>query len=491
MRAARTSAAIVGQGGDEGLLLGRGADAGHRDRRLGRAAGLDEGVGGLADAAHAGEQDERAVVGVRAPVDLLAAGDDGHLLVALGGQRDAGVGRDRAHRGDAGDDLEADAGLHAGLRLLGAGGVEERVAGHQAHHALLLAVAYDDLGAGRVGQRLAVLTEAAVDDLRAVLALGQAEDGADQGDVLGGLGHDDLGALDQLHGAHRQQTGVTGSTADERHPTRGRPLSGAGLRGLYSRHACCFLTGGAASIRSAAPSSSIELARRVPSCSASVTGPVVLIRTERAPSSDRATARSHSSSPSSPSTTSASAPSGAEQPASRVARTARSAVTAARVAVSSSRAERGDQVGVVGAALDRERALAGCGQHLERVEDLGDLVEAAQAGQSGAGQDDRVDLALADLADPGVDVAADALDLQAEAERLELAHPARGAGAEAAADRQLAQGQAVAGDHDVAGVLAQRHRGERDAVGGRGGQVLERVDGDVDRARRAGRRAAR
>ena len=90
-----------------------------------------------------------------------------------------------------------------------------------------------------MGQGLAVLTEAAVDDLRAVLTLGQAEDGADQGDVLGRLGHDDLGALDQLHGAHRQQTGVARSTADERHPALGRPLVlAAGLRGLYSRHAC-------------------------------------------------------------------------------------------------------------------------------------------------------------------------------------------------------------------------------------------------------------
>ena len=66
--------------------------------------------------------------------------------------------------------------------------------------------------------------------------------------------------------------------------------------------------------------------------------------------------------------------------------------------------------------------------------------------------------------------------------------PARGAGAEAAADRQLAEGEAVAGDEGVARVLAQRDGGQRDAVGGRRRQVLERVDGEVDLA---GSRASR
>ena len=73
-------------------------------------------------------------------------------------------------------------------------------------------------------------------------------------------------------------------------------------------------------------------------------------------------------------------------------------------------------------------------------------------------------------------------ELEPEAERGELADPAGRARAEPAADRQLAEGQAVAGDDDVARVLARRDRGERDAVGGGGRQVLERVDGHVDPA---------
>ena len=223
------------------------------------------------------------------------------------------------------------------------------------------------------------------------------------------------------------------------------------------------------------------MASRAPSPTASSRLPVADMRTDSAPSGDSATARSHSSSPSSPSATSASAPIGAEQPPSRVASTARSASTVARVARVVEGGQRGDEV-VVGAALDRERALAGRGQHLQRVEHLGDLLEPADPGQPGAGEQHRVVLAGADLADPGVDVATDARHVQTEAEGVQLRDPARRAGADPAAGRELAEGEPVAGDDDVARVLARRYGGERDPVGGGGRQVLERVHGDVDLA---------
>ena len=118
---------------------------------------------------------------------------------------------------------------------------------------------------------------------------------------------------------------------------------------------------------------------------------------------------------------------------------------------------------VVGPALDREGSLARRGQHLQRVEHLGRLVDPAQPGQAGAGEHDGVELAGGDLAEAGVHVAADADQLDAEAERGELGDPARGAGADAGAGRQLAEGEAVAGDDHVARVLAQRDGGQRDA----------------------------
>ena len=122
---------------------------------------------------------------------------------------------------------------------------------------------------------------------------------------------------------------------------------------------------------------------------------------------------------------------------------------------SSSAASAARRASVVGAALDGEGALAGRGQHLQRVEHLGDLLQPADARQAGAGQHHGVELAGADLADPGVDVATNADHVQTEAEGVQLGDPARRAGADRAADGQLAEGEAVAGDDDVARVLAQ------------------------------------
>ena len=137
---------------------------------------------------------------------------------------------------------------------------------------------------------------------------------------------------------------------------------------------------------------------------------------------------------------------------------------------------------VVGPDLHRERPLAGGGQHLDRVEQLGGLVDAAQAAQAGGGEDDGVEPALGDGAQAGVDVAAQAGDHQAEAERLELRAPAGRPGADGGAGGQLAEGEPVAGDERVARVLAGGHGGDgRRGIRG-GGQVLERVHGEVDPA---------
>ena len=130
--------------------------------------------------------------------------------------------------------------------------------------------------------------------------------------------------------------------------------------------------------------------------------------------------------------------------------------------------------------LDGQRALPRGRQHLQRVENLGGLVEATEAGQPGAGEDDRVVHTLTDLADPGVHIAADVGDLQTEAEGVQLGGSTRRAGADPAACGELAEGQPVAGDDHVARVLAERYGGERDAGGRLGRQVLQRVHRDVD-----------
>ena len=134
----------------------------------------------------------------------------------------------------------------------------------------------------------------------------------------------------------------------------------------------------------------------------------------------------------------------------------------------------------VGPALHRERPLTRRGQHLQRVQDLGRLVHPAQPGQSRTRQHDGVELARRDLAQPGVHVAADADELDPQAQGLELGDPARGAGAHARARGQLTEGEPVTGDDDVTGVLTHGNRSERDPLRRGGGEVLEGVHRHVD-----------
>ena len=115
--------------------------------------------------------------------------------------------------------------------LLGAGRVHERVTGDQPDDAQpALGLLDDDLGARGVGERLAVLAEATVDDLGArclgrLLVLDRVDvlDGAahvgDEGDVLGAFRDEHVSVLDQPERAHGQQLRVTGAGADERHAT--------------------------------------------------------------------------------------------------------------------------------------------------------------------------------------------------------------------------------------------------------------------------------
>ena len=145
--------------------------------------------------------------------------------------------------------------------------------------------------------------------------------------------------------------------------------------------------------------------------------------------------------------------------------------------------EQGDEgcrVRVVRADLHRERPLAGGREHLDRVEQLADGVDPSEATQACGGEHDGVEVSLGDLPHPGVDVAAQSGDDEAEAQGLELGPAAGGARAHGRARRQLTEREPAPGDEGVAGVLAHRDRGhERVRVGCRG-QVLQRVHGQVD-----------
>ena len=287
----------------------------------------------------AGQQHQRAVVGVLRPVDRRRGRSPrpprGGPWWSAGCRRTPGP---RTTDETPGTISNGRPGLGAGLRLLGTGRVEERVAGHQPDDApAALGVADHDLRAGGVGERLAVLAEAAVDEDR---ALGRAARRPRRG---------------RPRPAARRCRAACGPSARARGPRspRRRPASSSSTARTVSRSgspgplptndthprvevvigwwsclaSCvvhpvylCWVVHWVARLRSGEVlggrgrrrrrrASPWRAGRRRSAASAGL--PVADIRTDRPPSVDRATARSQSSSPSSPSTTSASAPTGA------------------------------------------------------------------------------------------------------------------------------------------------------------------------------------
>ena len=73
---------------------------------------------------------------------------------------------------------------------------------------------------------------------------------------------------------------------------------------------------------------------------------------------------------------------------------------------------------IASAALDRQSALCGGGEHLDGVEQFGRLGDAAQPPQPGRGDDHRVELTRRDLAHAGVDVAPDRDDVDTRVRKV-------------------------------------------------------------------------
>ena len=201
------------------------------------AAGGQQVAQGAAEALGGAEHHDGDVVAGRAgPVDLgVAAADDVQHRRRGRGQRDTGVGGHGRDRADAGHDLEGDAGLAAGQRLLGEAVEGGRVAVHEADHEAAvvrgtdrLGRLDDELGPVGVGQRLAVLAVAGVDDLDSV-----ADEPGEELLAADLVDDDGVGGSQELAGADGQQAGVAGAGADEDDP-RGvldSPDPGAGRAG--------------------------------------------------------------------------------------------------------------------------------------------------------------------------------------------------------------------------------------------------------------------
>ena len=150
----------VGEGAGDGALLGRRAPADDGGGRLGGPAVARSASRRSRAGLHAHQEDERVDGGgqaapSRSPVSALSGSSwpvttaklDGDAAV---GDGDAGVGGHGDGGGDAGHDLEGDAGVAQRLRLLAAAAEDERVAALQPDDALALAGLLDEQGVDRV-----------------------------------------------------------------------------------------------------------------------------------------------------------------------------------------------------------------------------------------------------------------------------------------------------------------------------------------------------
>ena len=109
-----------------------------------------------------------------------------------------------------------------------------------------------------------------------------------------------------------------------------------------------------------------------------------------------------------------------------------------------------------GAGLDRERSLTGRGHELH--EHATGLVSSAEPLEAREREHDRVELALGELAQPGVDVAAHADHLEVAADGADLCRAPQAAGADGGAGRELGQ-RARAADR----IMRIRPLGNRDS----------------------------
>ena len=143
------------------------------------------------------------------------------------------------------------------------------------------------------------------------------------------------------------------------------------------------------------------------------------------------------------------------------------------------RRQQGQQLGIVGTAFDAQRALAAGRQADFGRQFVGDARIQPQPAQPGSGEDDRVEVAGIELAQPGLDVAAQAehLEIGARFADLQAAAQARGAhpgalgqllGSRIAVRHERIGGRGALEDHRQAEPLGEVHR-----------HVLHRVHGDI------------
>src|ERR1051326_6611401 len=151
-----------------------------------------------------------------------------------GGAGDAGVRGAGDGRGDARHDLEGDAGGGELLRLFAAAAEDERIAALEADDALpILRLGHEQRVDLVLRQRVRAGALADVDDLR---RLREARHDLARHERVGG---DEVGAGDQLRGAHGEKAGIAGTGADEKDFPFAHLSSSMAPRSTSSSKTCC------------------------------------------------------------------------------------------------------------------------------------------------------------------------------------------------------------------------------------------------------------
>ena len=167
---------------------------------------------------------------------------------------------------------------------------------------------------------------------------------------------------------------------------------------------------------------------------------------------------------------------------SSAARNARSHASAVAVSASIDRRQQRAGLGVVGAGLDADRALPDRRQEFVELEHRRRRIGETEPLQPGQRQQRRVGLALVELAQPRLDVAAQIDDPQIGPQPPHQRLAAQRRGADHRAARQLGEVARLAADEDVARVLARQKRREHQPVRQEGRHVLGRMHREVDAA---------
>ncbi len=171
---------------------------------------------------------------------------------------------------------------------------------------------------------------------------------------------------------------------------------------------------------------------------------------------------------------------GTWQPPPRLLSRARSQVVAARASGSLRKLSELARFRVAFSDFDAERSLSGGGAHDFGGDDLLDQFRFAEALQAGRGENDGVVFSLLELAQAGVDVAAQGMNVEIGADGFELRLAAQAGGTDARALRQVFNLRVVARAEGVARVLALGDRGDFESSGKFGGEIFQRVDGEID-----------